>query len=162
MVNLRVRRFDLWAWATYTTTHKVTMLLGSIPPRLDRQHERAWGVGFSEPQHLGGYRGAQLIYSIQSFSHLYPPLPPSPPLPHFPLPRMRLTAKYVRVHLTNIKCSRAFVTYATQDGVWTTSSHPSPPSQLGPGNVCTPRHNLPQAATRHLQLPSPILDFDSD
>ena len=30
----------------------------------------------------------------------------------------------------NIKCS--FVTYVTQDGIWTAFSHPSPPSQLGP------------------------------
>jgi len=35
--------FDLWAWATYTDTgtQKVDMLLGSIPPKLDRQHEKA-------------------------------------------------------------------------------------------------------------------------
>ena len=55
---------------------------------------------------------------------LYPPLPPSPPLFYFPLPRMMFTVKYVRVHLTNIKCSRVFVTYTTYaDGVWTASSH---------------------------------------
>jgi len=28
--------------------------------------------------------------------------------------------------------------------------------------LCTPRHPLPQAVARHLRLPSPILDFDSD
>jgi len=39
---LNLRRFDLWAWATYTDSQKVAMLLGSIPPKLDRQHEKAW------------------------------------------------------------------------------------------------------------------------
>ena len=39
---LNLRRFDLWAWATYTDTQNVAILLGSIPPKLDRQHEMAW------------------------------------------------------------------------------------------------------------------------
>jgi len=39
MFNLR--QFDLWAWATCTDTLKVVMLLGSIPPKLYRQHEKA-------------------------------------------------------------------------------------------------------------------------
>ena len=43
------------------------------------------------------------------------------------------TAKYARVYPTKIKCS--FVTNATHDGTWTASSHPTPPSQLGSGNV---------------------------
>ena len=33
---LNLRQFDLWAWATYTDTQKVAMLLGAIPPKLDR------------------------------------------------------------------------------------------------------------------------------
>ena len=64
---------------------------------------------------------------------LLTPLPPSPPLPRFLLSRMILTVKYVRVRLTNVKCS--FVTYVTQNGIRTISSHPSPPSQFGLGNV---------------------------
>jgi len=28
--------------------------------------------------------------------------------------------------------------------------------------LCTPRHLLPQTVTRHVRLPSPVLDFDSD
>ena len=41
---LNPRRFDLWAWATYTVsdTQIVVMLLGSILPKLDRQHEKTW------------------------------------------------------------------------------------------------------------------------
>jgi len=66
---LNLRRFDLWAWATYTDTQKVAMLLESIPPKLDRQHEKAW-VLLTFP--------TQLIYSIQSHSRLtQPPVPPS-------------------------------------------------------------------------------------
>jgi len=49
------------------------------------------------------------------------------------LHRMIFTAKYVRARLTNIRCF--FVTYATQDGIWTASSHPLPPSPMEPGNV---------------------------
>jgi len=37
-----LRQFDLWAWATYPDTQKVAMLLETIPPKLDRQHEKAW------------------------------------------------------------------------------------------------------------------------
>ena len=41
---LNLRQFDLWARAAYTdtVTQKVAMFLGSIPPKLDRQHEKAW------------------------------------------------------------------------------------------------------------------------
>ena len=60
---LNLRRFDLWAWATYTDTQKVAMLLGSIPPKLDRQHEKAWVL-------LTSPTCTQLIYSIQSHSRL--------------------------------------------------------------------------------------------
>ena len=35
---LNLLQFDLWAWATYTDTQKVAMLLGALPPKLDRQH----------------------------------------------------------------------------------------------------------------------------
>ena len=55
-----------------------------------------------------------------------PPFLP-PQLPRLLLPRTMPTAKYARACLKKIKCS--FVTYATQDGTWTASSHPSPPSQ---------------------------------
>ena len=61
------------------------------------------------------------------------PLPPSPPLSCPRLHRIMFTAKYVRVRLTNIRCF--FVTYVTQDGIWTASSHPLPPSHMEPGNV---------------------------
>jgi len=33
---LNLRQFNLWAWAIYTDTQKVTMLLGAIPLKLDR------------------------------------------------------------------------------------------------------------------------------
>ena len=40
---LNLQRFDFWAWATYTDIQKVAMLLGSTPPKLDRQHEDSMG-----------------------------------------------------------------------------------------------------------------------
>jgi len=85
------------------------MLLGSIPPKLDRQHEKAWVL-------LTSPTCTQLIYSIQSHSRLTnflsSSLPPSSPLSCPRLHRMIFTAKYVRVRLTNIRCF--FVTYVTQ------------------------------------------------
>jgi len=76
------------------------------------------------------------VHTTYSFNPI--PLPASPttgtPPPFLPpqllrllLPRTMPTAKYARACLKKIKCS--FVTYATQDGMWTASSHPSPPSQ---------------------------------
>jgi len=156
---LNLRRFDLWAWATYTDTQKVAMLLGSIPPKLHRQHEKAL-VLLSFPS------CTQLIHSIQSRaqSHLarflYPLLPSSLLLPRPLPPRMMLTTKYARVRLTNAKCSS--VTYITQDGIWIVYSHLSPPSQLGLGIVpyvpfTTPRQQ-PETFTSPppFSIPTPI------
>jgi len=61
------------------------------------------------------------------------PLPPSQPLSCPRLHRMIFTAKYVRVHLTNIR--RSSVTYVTQNGIWTAFSHPLPPSHMEPANA---------------------------
>jgi len=61
------------------------------------------------------------------------PLPPAPPLSCPRLHRMMFTAKYITVCLTNIRCF--FVTYVTQDGIWTAFSYLLPPSHMEPGNV---------------------------
>jgi len=54
---------------------KVAMLLGSIPPKLDRRHEKAWVL-------LTSPTCTQLIYSIQSPSRLTQlPVLPSTSLP---------------------------------------------------------------------------------
>jgi len=74
---LNLRRFDLWAWATYIDTQnlKAATLLGSIPPKLDRQHEKAWVL-------LTFPTCTQLIYSPLSHSRLtQPPVLPSTSLP---------------------------------------------------------------------------------
>ena len=60
---LNLRQFDLWAWATYTHTQKLFMLLRSIPPKFDRQHEKAWVL-------LTFPTCAHLIYSLQSHFRL--------------------------------------------------------------------------------------------
>jgi len=135
------------------------MLLGAIPPKLDRQHEKA-RVLLTFPT------CTQLIYPLQSDSRLTQPSVSPVPSPlstsSFPPHWMISIVKYVRVHLTNIRCSS--VTYVTQDGILSAFSHPLPLSHMDSGNapLCLPRHLLPQPATLHLRLPSPILDFDSD
>jgi len=63
------------------------------------------------------------------------PLPPSSPLSCPRLHRMIFTAIYVRVRLTNIMIKCFFVTFVTQDGIWTAFSHPLPPSHMEPGHV---------------------------
>jgi len=73
---LNLRQFNLWAWATYTDTQnlKVAMLLGAIPPKLDRQHEKAW-VLLTFPT----FTVTQLIYSLQSdYRRIQPSVSPVP------------------------------------------------------------------------------------
>jgi len=68
---LKLRRFNLWAWATYTGPQKVAMLLRGMPPKLDRQHEKTWVL-------LTSPACTHHIYSIQSYYHLVrPPVPTS-------------------------------------------------------------------------------------
>jgi len=71
---LNLRRFDLWSWATYTDTQKVDMLLGAIPPKLDRQHEKAWAL-------LTFPACTRLICSLQSHTRLTQPFVPPVPSP---------------------------------------------------------------------------------
>jgi len=148
---LNLRPFDLWAWATYIDPQKVSMLLGCIPPKLDRQHEKTWVV-------LTSATCTQLIYSIQSHYHLALLCPPLPlPLLLLSSPslflQMIFTVKYVIVHLTNIKCSS--VAFVTQDGIWTVSLHPSPPSQLGLGNAPYVPLATPYSRQQHNTFASP-------
>jgi len=64
---------------------------------------------------------------------LSPPFPPPSPLAHLPPHRTISIAKYVRVYLTNIRCSS--VTYVTQDGLLSAFSHPLPLSHVESGNA---------------------------
>ena len=109
--------------STYTDTQKVVMLLGAIPPKLDRQHEKAWVL-------LTFPTCTQLIYSLQSHTRLtQPSVHPVP----FPPQQTTSIVKYVRAHLTNTRCSP--VTYVTQDGIWTAFSHPLPLFHMDSGNA---------------------------
>ena len=74
---LNLRQFDLWVWVTYTDTQKAAMLLGAIPLKLDRQHEKAWVL-------LTFPTCTQLIHSLQShWLSPYPTLCPPRSLPPF-------------------------------------------------------------------------------
>jgi len=80
-------------------------------------------------------------HSNFTFPNTNPPPLSGPYCPSSPallaLPLMIHSARCVRVPLTRKKCFS--VTYVTPVGIWTASSHPSPPSLLGYGNVpCAP------------------------
>ena len=65
-------QFNLWAWATYTDTHKVAMSLKAIPPKLIRPHEKAWVL-------LAFPTCTQHIYSLQShYRCIQPSVSPVP------------------------------------------------------------------------------------
>jgi len=89
--------------------------------------------GFSQPsphaQNLSTHSNLTLALP-NPLSSQFPP--PSPLAPCHP-PRMISIVKYVRVHLTNIRCSS--VTYVTQDGIWTAFSHPYSLFHMESGNV---------------------------
>jgi len=111
------------------------MLLGSIPPKLDRQHEKAWVL-------LTSPTCTQLIHSIQSHSHpSQPPVLPStsPPATLLSsLPPDDIHCQICQSLFDQHKCF--FVTCATQDGIWTAFSHPLLPYHMEPGSApCAPR-----------------------
>jgi len=156
---LNLRQFNLWAWAIYTGTQKVAMLLGSIPPKLDRQHEKAW-VLLTLP------KCTQLICSLQPHSRLTQPSV-------FPVPSPLATRSSSPpsddIHCQ--VCQSAFDEHQMLlcdmcNAGWHMDCLLPPlttiPHGTGKYPLCIPRHLLPQTATLHLRLPSPILDFDSD
>jgi len=109
------------------------------PCRTDATHIAVRGVkitcsicGFSPFAHAHNLLN-QFNPALTQPDLLYPLFPPSLPLLRPLLPQMMLTTKYARVRLTKIK--RSSLTYVTLVGICTASSHPSPPSQLGLGNV---------------------------
>jgi len=68
---LNLRRFDLGAWATYTDTQKVAMLLGSIPPKHFETTQDEMGSS-----HLSHMLTTYLLNSISlsPYPTPYPPL----------------------------------------------------------------------------------------
>jgi len=156
---LNLRRFDLWVWATFTVTQKVAMLLGSIPPKLDKQHEKAWVL-------LTFPTCTQLIHSVQSQSRLtQPPVLPSTS-PHATI----LSSPppddiHCQVCQSLFDEQKMFLCDICNAG-WHMDCLLPPltaiPHRTWKCLLCTPRHLLPQIVTRHLRLPSPILDSDSD
>ena len=158
---LNLRQFDLWAWATDTDTQKVVMLLGSVPPILDRQHEprKTWVL-------LTFPTCTQLIYLLQSHSRLtQPSISPVPS----PLAPSSFSPPSDDIHCQ--VCQSPFDEYQMLlcdicNAGWLMDCLLPPLTTIPHGiwkcPLCLPRHLLPQTATLHLRLPSPILDFDSD
>jgi len=156
---LNLRQFDLWAWATYTDTQRVAMLLGSIPPTLDRQHEKAWG-------HLTFPTCTQLIYSLQSHSRLtQPSVLPSTVLPatiSFPPPSDDIHCQVCQSPFDEHQMLLCDICNAG----WRMDCLLPPLTAILHRTwecpLCTLHHLLSQTTTRHLRLPCPILDFDPD
>jgi len=158
---LNLRRFDLWAWATYTDTQIVAVSLGSIPPKLDRQHAKAW-VLLTFPTRT------QRIYSIQSHSRLtQPPVLPSTSLlatilsspPPDDIHRHLCQSPSDEHHDKMLLCDIC-------NAGWHMDCLLPPLTTIPHGTwtcpLYIPRHLLPRKATRHLRLRFPTLGFESD
>jgi len=152
---LNLRQFDLWAWATYTDTQKVAMILGSIPP----QHEKAWVL-------LTFPTCTQLIYSLQSHARLaQPSVSPVPSLlahSSFPPPSDDIHCQVCQSPFDDYQMLHCDICNAGWLIVCLLPPLTTIPHGIWKCPLCLPRHLLPQTATLYLRLPSPILDFDSD
>jgi len=156
---LHLRQFDLWAWATYTDTHEVTMFLRILPPQLARQHEKAWAL-------LIFPTCTQLIYSLQTHSRLTQlPVPPVPsPISTRPLPA---PSDDIHCQVCQNPCDEHQMLLCDICNAGWQMDCLLPPLTTIPLGIwkcplCLPRHLFPHPVTLHLLLPSPILDFDSD
>ena len=135
------------------------MLLGSIPPKLDRQHEKAWGL-------LTSPTCTQLIYSIQSHSRLTQlPVLFSTSLPPTILSSSPLDDIHCQVCQSPFDEHKILLFDICNAG-WqrTAFSHPLPSSNIEPANVpyasCTtsyPRqqHDTFAFLTTHHHRPHP-------
>jgi len=135
------------------------MLLGSIPQKLDRQHEKAWVL-------LTFPTCTQLIYSLQSHSRLTQPS--VSPVPS-PLTTSSFSPPSDDIHCQ--VCQSPFNEHQMLlcdmcDAAWYVVCLLRPLTTIPHGiwkcPLCLLRNLLPQPATLHLHLPSPILDFDFD
>jgi len=135
------------------------MSLGSLLPKLDRQHEKAWVL-------LTFPTCTQLIYSIQSHSRLIqPPVLPSTSLPATILSSPPPDDIHCQVCQSPFDEHKMLLCDICNAG-WHVDCLLPPRTTIPNGTwkcpLCTPRHTLPKTVTQHLHLPSPVLDFDSD
>ena len=89
--------------------------------------------GFSSPSPHARDLSVHFNFTLALPNPLSPPFPPPFRLAPFPPHQTTPIVKYVRAHLTNTRCS--FVTYVTQDGIWTAFSHPLPLFHVGSGSA---------------------------
>ena len=158
---LNLQQFNLWTWATYTVTQKVPMLFRSIPPKLDRQHEKVWVL-------LTFPTCTQLIYSLQSQAHSRLTQPSVLPVPS-PLATSSFSPPlddiHCQVYQSPFDEHQMLLCHICKTGWHMDCLLPpltSSPHAIWKCPLCPPRHLLPQTATLHHHLPSPILNFDSD
>jgi len=124
------------------------MLLGSISPKLDRKHEKAWVL-------LTFPTCTQLIYSIQSHSRLtQPPVLPSTSLPATILsspPPDDFHYQVCQSPFDEHKMLLCDICNAGYHMVYLLPPLTAIPHGTWKCPLCIPRHLLPQTATRHLQ-----------
>jgi len=89
--------------------------------------------GFSWPSPHAHNLSTNSNLTLALTNPLSPPFPPPSTLAPFPPYRTISIVEYVRVHLTNIRCSS--VTYVAQEGISTAFSHPLPLSHVESGHV---------------------------
>jgi len=155
-----LRRYDLCSWSSHTPLQQTAILLGSIPPKLLRKHDKAW-------THSTSTTCTQLIYSLQShFSRHQPSTSPGPvqsllssPASHPSDDTQRQVCQSPFDEEKMLLCD-----------ICNTDWHMDcllPPLTTIPAGIwkcplCTPPAPSSQGPLRHLRFPSPILDPDSD
>ena len=146
--DLYLQRYSLIINTTYTDTQKVAMLLGSIPPKLDRQQEKAWVL-------LTFPTCTLLIYSLQSHSRLTQPSVLSVPSP--------LAPSSLPTPSDDIHCQICHSPFDEHQmllcDICNTGWHMdcllplllTSPHGIWKCPLCLPRHLLPQPAALHLR-----------
>ena len=135
------------------------MLLGAVPPKLDRQHEKTWAL-------LTFPTCTQLIFSLQAHTRLTQPsvslVPSSPPTTPLPPPSDDTQCQVCQSPFDEHQMLLCDICNAGWHMDCLLPPLTTIPHALWKCPLCIPRHLVPQPATLHLRLPFPILDFDSD
>jgi len=155
-----LRRYDLCSWSSHTPLHQTTILLGSSPPKLLCNHDKAWIYYTSTTC-------TQLIYSLQS--HFFEHQPSASPRPALSLTSS--PASPLSDDTQGQVCHSPFdeekmLLCDMCNAGWHMDCLPPPLTTIPAGIwkclLCTPAASLSQGPLRLLRFLCPILDPDSD
>jgi len=155
-----LHRFDLCSWSSHTPLQQTAILLGSRPPKLLQKHDKTWTDSTSPTC-------TQLIYSLQShFSkHLFSRSTAPVPSLISSLDSLPSDDTQRQVCQSPFDEERMLLCDICNAG-WHMACLLSPLTTIPVGiwkcPLCTPSAPSSQGPLRHLRLPSPILDPDSD